>query len=48
MYELNDCKTEFLRIIDIRIKNFTKHSQLYMQQISRSVKALKKENGEFT
>ena len=33
---------EFLRIIDIRIENFTKHPHLYKQPTSRSVKSLKR------
>ena len=33
---------EFLRVIDIRIDNFTKHPHLYKQPPSRSVKSLKK------
>ena len=32
----------FLRIIDIRIENFTKHPHLYKQPTSRSVKSLKR------
>ena len=35
-------KNEFLRVIDIRIDNFTKHPHLYKQPPSRSVKSLKK------
>ena len=39
---LNDWKNEFLRIIDIRIDNFTKHQHLFNQPSIRSVKSLKK------
>ena len=35
-------KNEFLRIIDIRIENFTKHPHLYKQPTSLSVKSLKR------
>ena len=42
MHDLNDLKNEFLRIIDIRIDNFTKHPHLFKQPSSRSVKSLKK------
>ena len=42
MHALNDVKKEYLRIIDIRIDNFTKHLRLYKQPPSRSVKSLKK------
>ena len=42
MHALNDWKNEFLRIIDIRIENFTKHPHLYKQPTSRSVKSLKR------
>ena len=42
VHALNDWKNEFLRIIDIRIENFTKHSHLYKQPTSRSVKSLKR------
>ena len=42
MHALNDWKNEFLRIVDIRIENFTKHPHLYKQPPSRSVKALKR------
>ena len=41
MHALNDWKNEFLRVIDIRIDNFTKHPRLYKQPPSRSVKSLK-------
>ena len=41
MHALNDWKNEFLRIIDIRIDNFTKHPHLYKQPPSCSVKSLK-------
>ena len=41
-HALNDWKNEFLRIIDIRIENFTKHPHLYKQPTSRSVKSLKR------
>ena len=42
MHALNDWKNEFLRIVDIRIENFTVHPYLYKQPPSRSVKALKR------
>ena len=42
VHALNDRKDEFLRIVDIRIENFTTHPHLYKQPPSRSVKALKK------
>ena len=42
MHALNDLKNEFLRIIDIRIDNFTKLPYLYKQPPSQSVKSLKK------
>ena len=42
MHALNDWKNEFLRVIDIRIDNFTKHPHLYKQPPSRAVKSLKK------
>ena len=42
VHALNDWKNEFLRIIDIRIDNFTKHPYLFKQPSSRSVKSLKK------
>ena len=42
MHALNDWKNEFLRIVDIRIENFTIHPNLYKQPPSRSVKALKR------
>ena len=42
MQALNDWKDEFLRIVDIRIENFTTHPHLYKQAPSRSVKALKR------
>ena len=35
-------KNEFLRIIDLKIDNFTKHPHLYKQPPSRSLKSLKK------
>ena len=38
----NDWKNEFVRIIDIRIDNFTKYPHLYKQAPSRSVRSLKK------
>ena len=41
MHALNDLKY-FLRIIDIRIENITKHLHLDKQTPSRSVKALKR------
>ena len=42
VHALNDLKDEFLRIVDIRIDNFTTHPHLYKQPPSRSVKALKR------
>ena len=42
MHALNDWKNEFLRTIDIRIDNCTKHPHLYKHPPSRSVKSLKK------
>ena len=42
VHALNDWKNEFLRIIDIRIENFTKNPHLYKQPTSRSVKSLKR------
>ena len=42
MHALIDWKNDFLRIIDIRIDNFTKHPHLFKQPSSRSVKSLKK------
>ena len=42
VYSLNDWKDEFLRIVDIRIENFTTQPHLYKQPPSRSVKALKR------
>ena len=42
VHALNDWKDEFLRIVDIRIENFTTHPHLYKQPPSRSVKALKR------
>ena len=42
VHALNDWKNKFLRIIDIRIDNFTKHPHLYKQPSSHSVKSLKK------
>ena len=42
VHALNDWKNEFLRIIDMRIDNFTKHPHLFKQPSSRSVKSLKK------
>ena len=41
MHALNDCKNEFLRIVDIKIEIFTTYPHLYKQPTSRSVKALK-------
>ena len=41
-HALNDWKNEFLRIVDIRIENFTMHPNLYKQPPSRSVKAVKR------
>ena len=48
MHALNDWKNEFLRIIDIRIDNFTKHPHLYKQPPSRSVKSLKRKWRNYT
>ena len=48
VHALNDWKNEFLRVIDIRIDNFTKHPHLYKQPPSRSAKSLKRKNGEIT
>ena len=42
VHALNDWKNEFLRVIDIRMDNCTKHPHLYKQPPSRSVKSLKK------
>ena len=42
VHALNDWKNEFLRIVDIRIENFTIHPLLYKQPPSRAVKALKR------
>ena len=42
VHALNDWNNEFLRIIDIRIDNFTKQPHLFKQPSSRSVKSLKK------
>ena len=42
VYALKDLKKEFLRIIDIRIDNFTKHLHWYKQPSSRSMKTKKK------
>ena len=42
MHAPQDWKNEFLRIIDIRIENFTKHPHSFKQPSSRSVKSLKK------
>ena len=39
MRALGNWKGEFLRVIDIRIENFTKHPCLYGQQTSRSVRS---------
>ena len=38
VHALNDLENEFLRILDIRIENFTTHPHLYKQPPSRSVK----------
>ena len=40
-------KNKFLRILDLRIENFTIHPNLYKQPPSRSVKA-EKEDGKIT
>ena len=37
----DDWKSEFVRIVDIRIEHFAAHLHLYKQPPSRSVKALK-------
>ena len=42
VHALNDWKDAFLRIVDIRIENFTTHPHLYKQPPGRSVKALKR------
>ena len=42
VHALNDWNNEFLRIIDIRIENFTKHPHLYKQPTSHSVKSWKR------
>ena len=42
VHALNDWKNEFLRIINKRIDNFTKHPHLFKQPSSRSVKSLRK------
>ena len=42
MHALNDWKNEFVRIVDIRVENYTVHPHLYKQPPSRSVKALKR------
>ena len=42
MHALNDWKNEFVRIVDIRIENFTPNPYLYKQPHSRSVKAMKR------
>ena len=47
VHVLIDWKNEFLRIIDIRIDNFTKHPHFIKQPFSRSVK-FENENGEIT
>ena len=47
MHVLNDWKSAFLRIADIRIDNFTTHPHLYKQPPSRSVKAPKRKNGKY-
>ena len=47
MHALNDWKNEFLRIIDIRIDNFTKNPHLFKQPSSRSVESLKKKMEKF-
>ena len=45
VHALNDWKDEFLRIVDIRIENFTTHPHLYKQPPSESTE---KENGKST
>ena len=42
VHALNDWKNEFVRIVDIRIENFTTHPHLYKQPHGRSVNALKR------
>ena len=42
MHAFIDWKNECLRIVDIRIENFTTHPRLYKQPPSRSVNALKR------
>ena len=42
MHALHDWKNDFLRIVDIRIENFTEHPHLYKEPHSRSVKGLKR------
>ena len=42
MHALNDWKNEFLRIVDIRIVNFTVHPHWNKQPPSRSVKAIRR------
>ena len=42
VHALNDWKNEFLRVVDIRIENFTTHPHLYKQPPSHSVRALKR------
>ena len=46
VHALNDWNNEFLRIVGIRIENFTTHPHLYKQPPSRSVKALKRKMGK--
>ena len=42
VHALDDLKNEFLRMIDIRIDNFTKHPHLFKHSSSRSVKSPKR------
>ena len=42
VHALNNWKNEFLRFIDIRKDNFTKHPHLFKEPSSRSVKSLRK------
>ena len=42
VHALNDWKNEYLRIVDIRIENFTTYPHLYKQPSGRSVEALKR------
>ena len=48
VHALNDWKNEFLRVVDMRIENFTTHPHLYKQPPSRSVRALKRKMENYT